>query len=198
MKKSILLSSILSVIFLVSCNLSTVSSESISTSSNSNSEEIVSSVISEESNDELDLWLQAYDIMREPTQEELLLSPEINITPKRIMISEFSIGENESKETSFEYMEDNSFNGFSSEHSDPESRAYALIIYFDGLFYTSSGIGIGVTKWAGFSSSVDLVINVITVEVFINYSVTNNSTLDPNDIVTVKVAEFEFQYAYIN
>jgi hypothetical protein len=137
-----------------------------------------------------DMWEHANDIMRSPNAEELALAPQFTPT--------FGRFENETKVTSFDYMEEGSFNGLTSESIDPDERGYAVILYMDGEFDTSFGIGLGLQSWAGYTSDVEFAKKVINVEIYINYSVTDALTKNVNDIVTIKVAEFNFQRALIS
>lgn len=159
---------------------------------------ISESIISEEviTEDLWGIWPDADDIMRDPTQEELLLAPDITMTPARITLDEiYSSSSFERGETSFEYMEDGSFNGLRTSYADPDSRGYAMIIYVDGEFSISFGVGLGLDMYSGFTSQIERARIVHKMEIFMNYSVTDNSTTDINDIVTVKLVEFNFQYA---
>ena len=141
--------------------------------------------------DYLVLWTQAYDRMRDPTPEELELAPEITVTPGRFEYS------NEDFVTSFDLMEEGSFNGFTSTSEDPDSRGYAFIIYYDGELYDSFGVGIGMSSYLGYAKNIEEANNVITVDIYINYTVTDISTSNVNDIVTIHVTTFTFQHALI-
>jgi hypothetical protein len=136
------------------------------------------------------IWEYTNDIVRSPNQDELALAPQF--------IPTFGRFENETKVTSFEYMEEGSFNGLTSESIDPDERGYAVILYMDGEFDTAFGIGLGLQFWAGYTSDVEFAKKVINVEIYINYSVTDVSTKNANDIVSIKVAEFNFQRALIS
>jgi hypothetical protein len=155
-------------------------------------------VIEEEPVVDLDLgiWLEAYDIMREPTAEERLLAPEVTVTPGRYTYE--GDWDNPGYLTSFDYMEEGSFNGFNSSNVDPNLRGYAFIMYHNGEFYMASGVGIGLMMYSGYANSVEKAQEVITVDIYINYSITDYNTLDVNDIVTIHVTTFTFQYALLS
>jgi hypothetical protein len=152
-------------------------------------------VIEEEPAEDLGIWLEAYDLMREPTAEELALAPTINITPGRFEY--VPLREEEEFVTSFDLMVEGSFNGFTSSSEDPESRGYSVIIYYDGEFRSSSGIGLGLMAYASYANNVEMASKVITADIYINYSITDINTSDVNDIVTIHVTTFTFQNALI-
>jgi hypothetical protein len=174
MKKILL---VLPVLLLAGCS-EIVDSSSVS--QNSLSESIISE----------NIWEYTNDIMRSPNEDELALAPQF--------IPTFGRFEKDDKLTSFEYMEEGSFNGLTSESIDPDERGYAVILYMDGEFDTSFGIGLGLEFWAGYTSDVEMAKKVINVEIYINYSVTDVLTKDVSDIVSIKVAEFNFQRALIS
>lgn len=160
------------------------------------SETTISEEVISESEDIWGIWPDADDIMRDPTAEELLLAPEITMTPARITLDEiYRNSSSDRGETSFEHMEEKSFNGLRTSYADPDSRGYSMIIYLNGEFSISFGVGLGLDMYSGFTSEIERAKVVHTMEIFMNYSVTDNSTTDVNDIVTVKLAEFNFQYA---
>jgi hypothetical protein len=173
----------------------TILEESILTESTISESTISEDVIEEEPADDLGIWLEAYDLMREPTAEELALAPTINIAPGRFEY--VPLREEEKFVTSFDHMVDGSFNGFTSTSEDPESRGYAVIIYYDGEFRSSSGIGLGLMAYSSYASNMELASKVITADIYINYSITDINTSDVNDIVTIRVATFTFQNALI-
>jgi hypothetical protein len=167
-------------------------------------EEVVEETTSEEAievDDDFDwgIFPYAYDIMRSPTEDELALAPSLTLSPGRFDCGEScSLNEPEIYRADFSAMDEESFNGFEIRNvSDPENRGYAVIIYMNDTFYMSSGIGLGMTGWSGYTSDFEWSQEVLDVDVYINYSISNNMTLDVNDIVTLHVSSFQFQYVYL-
>jgi len=159
------------------------------------SETIISEdVISEEVIEaEYDLWFDTYDIMRSPTEEERLLAPSWNFTPNR---KEYTFGEKKYT-TSFDHMDEDAFNGFDSNYDDPSNRGWSVILYVDGKFDGSFGKGVGLLGNHRYANEVENA-TAETLEIFISYSVSDNSTNDANDIVTIKVGEFKLQPAVMS
>lgn len=152
-------------------------------------EEVLEEVL-EESSVEIDweFYEAATVLRRQPSSEEAALAPSLTIIPGRYTFDH---------EALFDHMEEGSQNGLEvTEFSDPESRAYAFMIVIDGKLWLSSGIGLNVLGWASFTSVMEEALVVRNLEVFINYSVTDRNTKDIEDIVTLKVAEFQFQFGY--
>jgi hypothetical protein len=181
---------VLAVAVLASC-ASTSSSVSVLSSTiteNTISENIISeNIISE------DFWYNTSDIQRSPTDDELLLAPSFNLTPNRKVY--VPLYDEATYVSSFDHMDEDAFNGFEATYSDPNNRGWAVILYMDGELRDSYGRGIGLNSFHSHASTEEYASVIKTMTVYINYSISNQSTLNSQDIVTIKVGEFKFQPA---